>query len=262
MRVLAVANSKGGVGKTTLAVHLAVGLAQEGHRTLLVDLDPQGHATAWLLGLDASGPGVAEALLARRIAPEMLRAIDGRDRLRLLAATPALAATEHPLARAIGGQLVLRKVLEDQAQAFDYAVLDCPPALGFYVLSALCASDGVLAPVPAAFLSFAGLRQLEDGVNQARELLGVDTRILGYVLFAADPREAITEEARAGLRQEAGDKLYRAEIRVSTAAKSLPARRVTAWDPHEDDRGAEDYPAVLKETLKRLDGGSRPARRK
>jgi len=254
MRTVAVANSKGGVGKTTVAVHLAHGLALQGARTLLVDLDPQAHATAWFLGLGGgSGPGLAEALLSRRIGEEHLREVEGRPGLSLLPASQTLAAAEHSLSKALGGQLVLRKVLATRARDYDFAVLDCPPALGFYVISALVASDGVLAPVPAAFLSLAGLRQLEEGVTQAREMLEVDTRILGYVLFAADPREAITAEVREALQQQAGDKLLRSEIRVSTAAKALPARQRTALDDGEDERGREDYRALVREVRGRLE---------
>jgi len=255
MKTLAIANAKGGTGKTTLAVHLATGLARQGKRVLLVDLDPQASATSWLLGIghDAN-VGTAEALLSKRIEHDHIRPIAGRDGLFLMPATTALAASEDVISRRPLAHLTLGKVLRGVAGSYDFAILDCPPAAGFYVVSALCAADGVVAPVLGAFLSLAGLRRLEEVVAEVREGLDSTTQVLGYVLFAADPREAITAEAREILGKEAGGKLYKAEVRVSTAAKALPARRETAWDAGADPRGAEDYPAIMRETLERLDG--------
>jgi chromosome partitioning protein len=253
VRTLAIANAKGGTGKTTLAVHLAVGLAVQGRRVLLVDLDPQANATAWLLG--AAHPirsGAAEALVARRIAPEHLHAIPGRERLSLLPASKALAASEPSLSRRPAPDSALRAALRSVSEAFDFAIVDCPPAAGFYVVSALVAADAVVAPVLAAFLSLAGLARLEELVADVREGIGSDLSVLGCVLFAADRREAITAEARETLQAAAGAKLYSAEVRVSTAAKVLPANRATAWDDGADERGREDYRKVLKETLTRL----------
>lgn len=255
MVTIAVANAKGGTGKTTLAVHLAVGLAREGRRVLLADLDPQGNASSWLLGaLPVDAKGTAEALSGGSIEPDFLRTPPGRERLSVLPATQALAGADLALAGEVAGETILRRALEKHAARFDYAILDCPPTMGLTVLNALCAAQGVVAPVLGAFLSLAGLRRLEETVSRIRERLHVPTQVLGYVLFAADPREAITGEARDLLRREAGDKLFKAEIRVSTAAKALPAHRKTAWDAGVDDRGAEDYPAVIEEMLQRIRG--------
>jgi chromosome partitioning protein len=255
MKTVAVAMGKGGTGKTTVAVHLAAGLARQGKRVLLADLDPTAHATAWLLGLDAvGGKGMADALREDRLAPEHLREVAERPGLTLLPATRALAGAEHALASEEGGQAILRGLLQQHSDRWDYAFLDCPPNLGFYSISALCAADGILAPLPCAFLSLAGLRLLEESVARVQKRLGARAQLLGYLLFGADAREAITEQTREVLERDAGELLYRTEVRVSTAAKALPARRLTAWDEGADQRGAEDYAGVLKETLERLAG--------
>ncbi len=255
MRTLAIANAKGGTGKTTVAVHLAAGLARQGRRVLLIDLDPQGSASTWLLGIDHGvGAGTAEALLAKRIGPEHLHQVPGYEqRLMILPATAELEVSRERIASRPVAHLTLRRALRDIAGSYDYAVLDCPPAIGFLTVSALCAADAVLAPVLAAYLSLAGLRRLEELVAEVRDGLESETRILGYVLFAADPREAITAEARATL-QGAEARLFRSEVRISTAAKALPARRATAWDDGADERGSEDYRALLRETLAKLGG--------
>lgn len=251
MHVLAVANQKGGVGKTTLAVHLAEGLARRGRRVLLADLDPQGSATTWLLPEIPPGPGAAEALRGH-LPGEALVGVPDRPGLHVLHGGPALAGADLALAGEVAGETLLRRALGRVGDRVDVAVLDCPPSLGLTVLAALVASEGVLVPVPCSFLALAGLGRLEETVERVVERLGARTHVLGVVMFAADGREGITAEARELLRQELGPKLYKAEVRVSTAAKALPAHRRTAWDNGADPRGAEDYAALVAETLHRL----------
>ncbi len=251
MIVLAVANAKGGTLKTTLAVHLAAGLARQGARVLLADLDPQGNASTWLVGDTPATAGAAEALRGH-LTLEHTHDVPAHPGLRLLHGGPTLAGAEITLAAEVAGETLLRRALMRLAGRFEYVVLDCPPALGLTVVSALVAADGVIVPLPPAFLALAGLARLEETLDRVVERLGAKARLLGAVLVAADPREAITGEIRALLRAELGPKCYRAEVRVSTAAKALPAHRRTAWDDGADPRGAEDYAAVLTETLKRL----------
>jgi chromosome partitioning protein len=249
--VLAVANAKGGSGKTSLAVHLAAGLARQHQRVLLVDLDPQGNASTWLLGTLPTTPGAAEALRGH-LRLEDAHAVPDRPGLVVLAGGPALAGVEIALAAEVAGETLLRRALGRHTGRVDYVVLDCPPALGLTVVSALVAADGVIVPLPPAFLALAGLAHLQETLDRVRERLGATARLLGVVLVAADPREAITGEIRALLRRELGGTCYRAEVRVSTAAKALPAHQRTAWDDDADPRGAKDYTAVLTETLTRL----------
>ena len=255
MITLAAANAKGGTGKTTLAVHLAVGLARKGHRVVLVDLDPQGNATTWLLGqLGPGTTGIADAILRDgTIIPADLHTVPSEANLNVLPATATLSTVDFKLGTEVAGERALSEALAPLADRFDYAIVDCPPSMGMTVLAGLCAANAVLAPVLPAFFSLTGLRRLEETVARIRARLGAATRVLGYVLFAADPREAITAETRALLTSEAKEKLFNAEIRVSTAAKALPARRLTAWDPGADTRGADDYEQILTEVLRRLD---------
>ncbi len=255
MITIVVANAKGGVGKSTTAVHLATGYAKEGERVALVDLDPQANATHWLLGPVPPATKGAFHLLTSA-APidgtEFLPA-PGRENLTVAPATPSLRTADLAITQQTGGQMVLRESLQAVREYFDYVVVDCPPNLGLTVLSAICAADVILAPVFPAFMSFGGLQQLEETIALTRQRLPVKPELIGYLLFAADMREAITAETRAALKQRTGHKLYHAAVRVSAAAKALPGSHKTAWDQGVDARGRNDYLEVLRETNQRLE---------
>lgn len=251
MITLAIANAKGGTGKTSLAVHLAAGLTRQKARVLLVDADTQGNASTWLLGALPTPAGAAEALLGRfpREAAVPVPTVPG---LALLGGGPTLAGADLALAGEVAGETLLRRALARQAEHFDYAVIDCPPAVGLPVVAALVAADAVLVPIPAAYLALAGLARLEETRARVVERLGASCALLGAVLMAVDARESLAAETRALLAAELGPSLYAAEVRISTAAKVLPAHQRTAWDAGADPRGAEDYAAVLAETRQRL----------
>lgn len=260
MRVLALASGKGGSGKTTLAIHLAEGLRRQGRKVLLADLDPTGHATAWLLGMaGATGLGSAEALLDSQLTDAHLRPVEGRPGLDLMPATVRLQGVEGRLAGEPGSDFLLRTLLRDSGERWDAVVVDTPPHLGSLTLNALCAAEGVVAPVLPGVLAFGGLRSLEGTLATLRKRYAElpVARMLGYVLFAADARKNLTDEARELLNRDAPGRLLKAEVRVSTAAEVLPLRRETAWDDGADARGAEDYPPLLREVLQRLDGGAK-----
>lgn len=252
MITIVVANAKGGTFKTTMAVHLAAGLARQGARVLLLDADVQGNATTWLLGaMPDHAPGAAEALTGT-LSREAGTPVEGYRTLRLLAGGPRLTGVDHALAAEVAGETLLRRALARVASDFNYTLVDCPPAVGLTVVAALVAADAVLVPVVPGFLPLQGLAQLEDTRARVIERLGARAHLLGVVLVGADRREAVTRDARELLARELGPRLFRAEVRISTAAKALPAHRRTAWDAGADPRGAEDYTAVLTEMLKKL----------
>lgn len=253
MRVVAVSGGKGGVGKTSFAVNVSSGLAKRGHRVLLVDMDPTAHATEWLAGDSLkSRQGLGDVLREEHLNPNWLVAPGAREGLLLLPSTAGLAAEEMALASAEGGQAVLRGVLRACRHQWDFVVLDCPPSVGVLTINALCASDAVVAPVTASYLGLTGLALLRDSIERLRRRLQIPARLLGCVLFAADSRESITDETRELLDRQAPGLKFKAEIRVSTAAKALPARHLTCWDIDADPRGAEDYAAVTDELVARL----------
>lgn len=255
MKAIALANSKGGTGKTACAVHIATGLARRKKRVLLVDLDYQQNSTRWLLGREMLGdePGAPEALESARIEDSMLQEVEGWPTLQLLPSTRRLPAAELAVASAPAGQAHLRRALSKAQSHWDFVVIDCAPNLGTGTVAGLCAADFVFVPIPPAYLSLMGVGGLEATVTRLRDGFGVATVVGGYILFAVDSREGLASATRQLLQREAKGKLMRAEVRLSTAGKRLPELRQTAWDAGADPRGAEDYGAVLDEVIKRCE---------
>lgn len=258
MKTIAIANAKGGTGKTTLAVHTAVGLANRGRRTLLLDLDYQANATRWLLNAPARPTGHGGASLAlegKGIDARQAQIVDGP--LDVIPATETLPETEYNLAQRIGGRVALRNALRGSkrnGRSYDYCVIDCPPNLGIACVCGLCAADAVFVPLPTNFLGLSGLSDLETALQQLRETYRVATTVRGLILFAVDTRKGLVQATRQLLNEHVGGKLMEAEVRISTAAERLPEAHETAWSSGADPRGAEDYPKVLDEMLRRLSG--------
>lgn len=248
MVVIVAANSKGGVGKTSAAVHLGVGLGLAGQRVLLVDLDPGGHATTWLLG-DKAERGIAEAMMVGRLDAGHLVELPARPGVVLAPCSSALEGVEAALSRQFAKEQVLASVLATADGVFDTVVIDCPPSTGFLTQSAIHAATDVICPVTAGYMGIAGVVDIRALLKQVRERSKSRARMLGCLLFAADEREGVTEYTRQQLGPSA---FLSTEVRVSTAAKRLPAQRATAWDPGADARGQEDYTALVRETRRRL----------
>lgn len=253
MRILAVANQKGGVGKTTVSVHLADAWRRSGKRVLFVDLDQQTHATDWLLGPHSGTAGAVSALRTGRIGEGDLFPVDGRPGMHILPASSALADAELFLAGEPFGETLLRDALDGVAGAFDLVVLDCAPTVSIVTISALAAADAILIPATTGQMPLKGVAEVLHRMRLVRERMKVPVRLLGVLLFAADDRESLTSEARDILREHVGA-LLDTEVRVSAAAKTLAASRATAFDHGADARGREDYERVAAEVLSRLEG--------
>ena len=251
MLTLAISNQKGGVGKTTLSVHLAVGLALQGHKTLLLDVDPQAHSTGWALGDEwpDDAPTAFDALTRGTLSGRMPLASPLAKGLFVLPSEGnKISKAEATLANEPGRERLLGEALSE-LQGIDFVIIDTPPAVGIQVLSSLCASDAVVAPVTPSFFSLEGLKSQEVLIQTAQKRLQARVQVLGYVLFASDRRESTPAQVRGLLPH---GMVFDQEIRVSSAAKALPGHRKTAWDDGMDARGAEDYAALLDETLNRL----------
>ena len=247
--ILALANQKGGVGKTTTAVNLAACLAEAGERTLVVDLDPQSNATSGL-GERANGPS-SEDLLDGAPLREVARPTRFSN-LDLVPARPELAGAAVDLARRANGDRSLGASLAPARNGYSFAFLDCPPSLGALTVSALAAADRVLVPVQCEYYALEGLAQLLGSIERIRARLNPRLSLAGIVLTMADGRTRLSAEVAAEVRRHFGALVFDAAVPRSVRLAEAPSHGlpITAYDPRS--AGADAYYRVAGELVERL----------
>jgi len=253
--VLAVANQKGGVGKTTTAVNLAAGLAIAGVRTALLDLDGQGSASATFRW--ESSPGEARdaaTMFARELPLTSVLRETHVPGLSLVPAGDSLAGIDAKLATSFGRERILaRCVAAVREGAPEAVVVDTAPYLGLVTLNALVAADYLVVPVSCEYLPMLGLRLLHRTLEDVRRRYGARAEVLGYLLTMYDRREAITVEVEGILRRTFGDLVFPQPARVDTRHKASPSHKKTIFEfEGPSGRGRSDYAALVEEVLRRL----------
>ena len=252
MKIIALVNNKGGVGKTTSAVNLAAGLVAAGRRVLLADLDAQGSASL-SLGLTRAdlSPGSAEVILDGHPIREAIRptSVKGLD---ILPGSMALASADLVLSAVAGREVVLKDALTPIRGDYDFTVLDCPPSLGLLTVNALTAADFFIVPVTPDYLSLEGLVNLLDAVERIKKGIGKAAGLLGILLTLADYRLNVTEEIGQMIRGYYGRLVFKAEIRGNVRLKEAPSFGKTIFDYDNGSAGAEAYLQLTKEVLKRI----------
>ncbi len=252
-QIIACANQKGGVGKTTTVVNLATYLALAGDSVLVIDLDPQGNATSGF-GLDRSeiGRSIYDAIIEDAKVADLI-VTTTISNLSIVPSSISLAGAEVELAPLPQRERRLARLLTEIVSSYDYLLLDCPPSLGLLTVNALTAADSVVIPIQCEYYALEGLSQLIATINLVRNHLNPDLAIKGVVLTMYDPRTNLSAEVDAEVRKYLGPTVFETIIPRSVRLSEAPSYGLPIALYKPDSRGAEAYASLAAE-LRARDG--------
>lgn len=250
-KIIAVANQKGGVGKTTTAVNLGAGLANLGKRVLLVDMDPQGNTT--------SGIGINKADVDYCIYDVIINEVDTRDAiletnvegLSILPSTIQLAGAEIELVPTISREVRLKRAISPIKHLYDYILIDCPPSLGLLTINSLTAADSVLIPIQCEYYALEGLSQLLNTIRLVQKHLNTGLTVEGVLLTMFDARTNLGVQVVEEVKKYFKEKVYRSIIPRNVRLSEAPSygQSIMTYDPKS--KGAEVYLELAKEVIER-----------
>ena len=247
-RIFALANQKGGVGKTTTAINLAACLAEAGEPALVIDLDPQANATSGL-GERANGSSTYDLLDGAPLR-ELVKQTKFPN-LHLVPSKPELAGAAVELAQRGGGDTYLREALVSGADAYSFIFLDCPPSFGPLTVNALAAADKVLIPVQAEYYALEGLSQLVHSVNLVKARVNPRLAIGGVLVTMVDGRTRLSAEVEDEVRRHFGDLVFKTAVPRSVRLAEAPSHGLPAIAYDRRSRGADAYWKVAMELVER-----------
>jgi chromosome partitioning protein len=245
-KVIALANQKGGVAKTTTTLNLAAAFAETGHRVLCVDMDPQGNLTmSQGIDPDSLEASMYDVLVNRTPIAEVIvsREVD------VACASIDLAGAEIAMSTQIGRERSLERALEPVRETYDFILIDTPPSLGLLTINALTASDKVIVPVQCEYLSMRGLIQLQNTLAMVRENLNPDVEIEGILPTLVDTRTVHAKEALEILEENFGDRVFASRIRKTVRFAEAPVRGMSVLKYEPDGKAAFAYRQLAKEVL-------------
>ncbi len=250
-RIIAIVNQKGGVGKTTTAINLAAALAENGQRTLLVDMDPQGNAT--------TGLGVTKSTLKQTIFEVLLEKCSWEDavvptkveNLDILPSTLDLAEAAVDLATLPERLLRLRKGLVGTTDRYTYIIIDTPPSLGLLPINCLAAAEGIIIPMQCEFYALEGLAQLMHTIRLIKRRINLKLEITGIVLTMVDPRPRLFRDVIKSVRKQYGVRVFKSDIPRTVRIAEAPSYGESIISYKPKGKGARAYRALAKEVEER-----------
>jgi chromosome partitioning protein len=250
--VIALANQKGGVGKTTTAINLACFLAAEGYRTLLIDLDPQGNATSSLGVEKRAVQASTYDVLVDDATVEASAVRMVRPNLDLLAANKELAGAEKELNDLTRPHHRLGRALESVSHRYDVTVIDCPPSMGLLTLNGLTAADAVIVPVQSEYLALEGLAEIFNTIELVQQRLNPSLRILGLVMTMFDSRTRLAVDVVKDVHRLNPRRMFNALIPRSIRLAEAPSHGMSIFEYDPNSRGADAYRLLGAEVVQRL----------
>ena len=246
-RIIAVANQKGGVGKSTTAVNLGAALAEEGATVLLIDMDPQGNASTGLGIPPQERRTTTYEVMASGVAAERAVMPTALERLSAIPSTIDLAGAEIELVSQFSREMRLSRALDGVADSYDYVILDCPPSLGLLTVNSLAAADELIVPIQCEYYALEGLGQLLRNVRLVQQNLNPGLRLTGIVLTMYDSRTKLAEQVVAEVRRYFGSRVYDTLIPRSVRLSEAPGygQPITSYDGAS--KGAKAYRALARE---------------
>ncbi len=252
-RIVAVANQKGGVGKTDLTVNLSCQLAALGKRTLMIDLDPQANATDYLVSPGTpAGKSTADLLLDDSVTLDEVVMEGCRENLDVLPSSQSLSSCQIRLANDINMQFKLKKKLRaitEGSRSYDYVFIDTPPSLGLLMVNTLTAANGVIIPVQTQYFAMDGVVQLQETIKKVREDINPSLHVLGLVLTMYDRRTLISREVAEKVRGEVGERVFSTVIPVNVRLAQAPSHHKSIFEYDPGSSGARAYRELAKEVL-------------
>ena len=259
-KIIAVANQKGGVGKTTTAVNFSSILAKKGKRVLLIDTDPQGNATSGL-GIDKELEySVYDVIVGDTTIEQTLKNTNNRN-LKVCPSTINLAGAEVELVSMISREQRLKEKIDEIKDKFDFIIIDCPPSLGLITLNTFTAANSVLIPIQCEFYALEGLGQLMNTINLVKKHLNRELQIEGALLTMYDMRTNLSNQVVSEVTKFFGDNVYKTVIPRNVKLSEAPSYGMSINEYDSHSKGAKAYDKFTKEFLKKNEQEKKVAKR-